>query len=730
MADKKALAFLKKFYLTGKEERRPSVAEKENAIKSGFIMPETETSHDEIVAEVKALSDRISIESVAKAFLYSLTSGDLRYRSALSSLVWAKSLPEHKMILRKPEKYDWRAPSCNVCGCSHGLKKKESVDWNEYDVFRYLSPKEIGNTPDLMCAEYALNDLREFEKLPEVEPRDEDYRILNGIFACAKEMKSHNMDTALVGDIRRKKFVDATGNGIHCILGTLSICGILESAEQKGFLHSFTNNGDFRDSRDCLTFYPLYYWRGKNGVNYDAVNEIFGSFSADKLSPERAELPRNAAPIVPKKKAPSKTDNYFTDGVYTIMLTNEERRYLALDPLDPSWETETSYYATDIYKTRTVIFYKGNTIVKVIYEEHFFNSDGSFRKKEYQEIDTRLETENRTTLLPLTSKGRAKPVTPSNVLAIKSLGAELIVGLESDNSYIMAGKLRNYQYIPIGEEDRIEKIMSDDDFHEFMKYYIATCPDNYFDLVSNVRNMEHQTVKFRAGDVFRIQEDRTHFTYGLIMGKTRELEKWPECPKEHSFRHLMMQPLIIRMFDFVTTDKDLTLEQIAENPLRAPEYCADADIIWGRHKIVAHKELEPDDILFKLQFGLPLVSLSDDESIQNCLHIEWGFSSTDVPWESIPDNVRQAFHEVRYYDHGVCTVISGSQCGKSYDEILKKFPNNKIRKDPLQPANRGYFNIIMTFLGLPENCTLDEFAAKYGGLSRQEYIDLVEKRCK
>lgn len=97
------------------------------------------------------------------------------------------------------------------------LVTTERIDWNNYGVFRYFPPKQYGREPDFACAEYVLHDLREFEKLPAAEPCEEDYCILNGIFACVGQMKPHNMDIALVNEIRGKKFLDATGNAVHCI---------------------------------------------------------------------------------------------------------------------------------------------------------------------------------------------------------------------------------------------------------------------------------------------------------------------------------------------------------------------------------------------------------------------------------------------------------------------------------------------------------------------------------
>lgn len=747
MVDKKALALLKKYYLPYKASGQPSESDRKKAESTGVILPDTVMTHDEIVAEVRELSRRISLEAAAKAFLYSLSSGDMRYRTALSSLIWAKALPEHVFETKEGVKEEWRYSMCNVCGCTHGITEAESIDWNEYGVFRYLPPKQYGRDPDFACAEYALNDLREFEKLPAVEPCDEDYRILNGIFACVKEMKPHNTDTALLSEIRGRKFIDATGNAIHCILGVLSVCGILEGTDNKGFLHSYTNCSERGEGRDGLTFYPLNFWRGRNGVNYGAVSEIFGSFCGDRLSPDKAVIAVGESVKAPEKKSASKAEQYFTDGVYSIMLTDEERRYLALDPIDKSWETAAMYSVTYCLKKRTVLFYEGDTIVKVIFEEHSVNDDGSYNWRSYCEYDTHLKTENRTMLLPLTSRGRAKSVNPTNVMAINPFGCELFIYLQKEKSYIIAKNFRNQQEIAIGEKERIRDIQSDADFHNFMQYYMPTCPDDYFERIAAVRNMEHQTVRFRAGDIFRCQTDREHYAYGIILGRVRDIVKWQELPEVHSFRCLMMQPIIVRMYDFVTEDGDMTAEQLSEKALRPPEACSDCDILWGTHKIVAHKELVPDDIQFHLQlarqvrkdehstpFTAEVITRALRDRVQTngkeplSLYVEWGFASFEIPWEEVSDDIRQLLDSGAYYNSGVALSIRADLCGRSLADILEDSPKHLVQYEILLPENRDKFNAVMRFLGLPDDCTLDAFAEKYGGITRAEYITLISER--
>jgi hypothetical protein len=347
-------------------------------------------------------------------------------------------------------------------------------------------------------------------------------------------------------------------------------------------------------------------------------------------------------------------------------------------------------------------------------------------------------------LLPLTPRGRAKPITPTNVMAIMPFGCDLYIYLRNEKSYIYAHNLRNNQVISIGEEDRVRKIMSDEDFHEFMGYYIHTCPDDYFEQIADVRNMEHQTVVFKAGDIFRCQVDRQHYAYGIILGKTRELEKWAELPQEHTFRSAMMQPIIVRMYDFVTTDKNMTTNMLLDKKLCPPDLCSDCDILWGTHKIVAHKELVPNDIQFQLQLARQVVKnehitpftaetfakFSSKKNTPKTLYVEWGFSSFEIPWENVPENIRELLDEGSYFKAGVSMGISADMCGKTFDDTLKGTPNHMIQNNLLLPQNRNKFNLVMKFLGLPNDCTLDDFVAKYGGISRQEYIELIHERCK
>lgn len=120
--DKKALNLLKKYYLPHDLDIMPSETDRENAVSAGVIVPDSVMTHDEIISEIKLLSEEISTEDTAKAFLYSLSGGDTRYRTAISSLIWAKALPVHSCLSEQTEN-----GKCKVCGCCHGLEGKELI---------------------------------------------------------------------------------------------------------------------------------------------------------------------------------------------------------------------------------------------------------------------------------------------------------------------------------------------------------------------------------------------------------------------------------------------------------------------------------------------------------------------------------------------------------------------------------------------------------------------------
>ena len=417
------------------------------------------------------------------------------------------------------------------------------------------------------------------------------------------------------------------------------------------------------------------------------------------------------------------TDKFF------IKLTNEERRYFALSPIDECMDTVTFYSKTNLWHTDAIVYFDQDTIVKVIIGKRRILADGRVNYRSYLEYDTSLKTEGRRLLPPLTSKGRAKKLTLSAITAVDPFGCSLALSRDGDRcSYMKVQNARARKYFPIGEHERIAKITSDAEFHEFAKYYIATCPDGYFERLQDFKDAKKVTVKYKPGDIFRMELDRTHYCYGIITGEIKKLRKLPELPKKHSFLSLMTVPIAVRLYRLITERKDLTACDLADVPLGRMSVCSDNDIIWGRHTIVDSKELTVDDIEFNLicQKIRPEIAnftyAAHDMFIRDGLffsrdgyglYVEWGFSQAYVASEDIPDSLRDLLSDYISAHSGVSISIDPQNA--IINESYRNYTEHKY--DLLNPENRVLKNELFSALGLPADAEFDDFANKFGGPS-------------
>lgn len=417
---------------------------------------------------------------------------------------------------------------------------------------------------------------------------------------------------------------------------------------------------------------------------------------------------------------------------YFITVTNEERRYLGLDPIQDDWEITQYTGKTNITYSRTTVFWNDAEIRKVIVEEiRLPEGENIPVSRSISEHDTFLKTDNRKTLLPLTAKGKPKPVTASNILAITPFGSTFELSVDNRHSnaavHMYIYNARNCRVIPIGEKERVARILNDEEFHRFMEYYMSSCPADYFDRVSLLRTAKHKTVKYKTGDVFRIELDRFNYCYGMITGRIKDMRKWTELPERHSFRHLMMVPIMIRYFELTTTRSDMTVAELAQYPLSRMAICGDNDIIWGRHSIIGHKELTGNDIEFNLVCtrtkhvdshstmhtydGLSSDGIIPWEERYN-LYVEWGTASVILPFEQISDRLRLFLKDYKDMHGGVHIGIF-----PDFEAV-----NIYSRMDLLNPNNAPMKAELFICLGLNPDAEFDDFAKAFNGLTKAEIL--------
>lgn len=419
---------------------------------------------------------------------------------------------------------------------------------------------------------------------------------------------------------------------------------------------------------------------------------------------------------------------------FMITLTDEERRYLGLSALSADWDALAHCSKTNAWCTRVTVFFDGDTIVKVIGETGFLFADGTVKRDGYEEYDTRLQTDGRKWLLPLTARGKPKPLTASNIKAVTPFGCRMALGYNrGKDSCLRLHNPRANKRFPIGEEAAVAAIRSEADFHAFMNHYIATCRDDYFDKLQAFQNAKKVTVRYRPGDIFRMELDRTHYCYGIITGTIKKLNAMPELPEKHSLREKMMVPILVRLYHQVTDDPNRKAEDLRSVPLGRVLTVADNDIIWGTHTIVDHKTLAPEDLEFNFVCTkiAPNRRYNDQLQLdpiqrkipmeQYTLYIEWGFAQTSLRFDQLSDKLKDLLADYSSPHGGVFISIDP---GLAVPD--EKHQHYILRESLLSPENREMLNEIFACLGLAEDTTFDQFAERYGGLSLQTIAERMQ----
>lgn len=664
-------------------------------------------NHDELIRKVKETALDISVKDAAEGFLYSISTGDYRYRTALSSLIWANALPAHVFEMKK--RYDKKA-ECMFCGAIIDPEtNRTEFSPTEYHLTRMMPQKTY---IDICCAGYVLCDLEFFKTLPQVTHFAEDIRILNRIFGLAKEISPSNKVNALLKQIAEEKTIPLTQADVFSVLGVLSSCGVFDTPDHKSYRSGFVPCAARGMEYGSDIYYPLNFWRGKHGICYEAVKEVFGEEISELVNEKTAIYGR--ARGTDRKKTSSKAEQYFKEGEYIVALNDRYRYYYGISSIRPEWQCQTMYSVTHQMYKRTEFYFEDNVVRKMIYEELRGRKDDKMTRY-YLEADMCVETEDREWVIPKTTRGRRQRLTPSLLKTPTYMLGQLQVYYNEEGELgVTSFNSSNDQLLPIPENKERSRLS----FEEFTESYIAQCPPDYDKVLKNFQNKKRVTVRFREGDIFRVQISPQLYTYGLILGKVRQLEKWTEIPADHPIRHTMTQPIIYRQYGIITPNANMTANELTKYPLLNMEIAQDNEILWETYPIVYRKELTESDVDLGFKISPKLKT------------VVWGLTM-----HRFGDEFAQIFDmqdEMMMQDdrlmHDFVANESFMQYGVSLEVNVK---NNDFQAGIIEPESSKtdeWKKMLQRYLELDPIAPQDDFAVRYGGITRGQYIKLAKER--
>jgi hypothetical protein len=263
--DRARQILLDSFWDGGSWRNGPAVAPDEFDIAkaAGYMFDPSVSTHDEAVTRAINVVDLIELRDVAHAFVASLTSRRLEYRSALGSYAFARVLPYHE-----PERVGARS-LCVICG---DPVEDQHVDWNLVNFVRIKWGGMGHGQPSYMAF-----DLDLFTRLDEMIPTSEDWAVLERILKVAatqdQRARPDNLERAI------GKLLPSNRHERRVLLQILGFVGILRSSASEPNFDRFMPFGERRTETELA--YPFSAWRGADGVDRDAVRFWFPEIAED-----------------------------------------------------------------------------------------------------------------------------------------------------------------------------------------------------------------------------------------------------------------------------------------------------------------------------------------------------------------------------------------------------------------------------------------------------------------
>jgi hypothetical protein len=217
-------------------------------------------SHDAIIARAEAIRGRVSADWVGRAFLASLSTRRLDWRSALGSLAAILQLPSHAFVAGP------NAVGCRVCG-----EMREAVDV-DISVFSFERLKWGGVRH--AAPRYAMFDLAWFASVPAATPTAADARIFSEMIERICGLPA----AARPGDVEKslRGLLPSNGWERRTLIDILGLAGILVPKNRPSFWgeYPFASEREAPANKNDWK-YPVLWWTGADGVNRQALRFWF-----------------------------------------------------------------------------------------------------------------------------------------------------------------------------------------------------------------------------------------------------------------------------------------------------------------------------------------------------------------------------------------------------------------------------------------------------------------------
>lgn len=280
-------------------------------------------------------------------------------------------------------------------------------------------------------------------------------------------------------------------------------------------------------------------------------------------------------------------------------LTNEQRKCLGLELVEPAWEREerpVDCSKTEIITEKNILFFDGDILRKAIW----LYENGSFFENSYY-----LRTQNnRTMIAPVTAKGKPKRLSSANILCCTAYGMYAFFDgeYEKKGSFLLANYTTRQTYF----SSRLAGLpdMNVGEFQHFLDKWVAETSEEDLIEIQAFAKANRTHCKYKEGDFFRFKYDRRTYGYGRILMDVRRFMK----DGGKFWDILMGKPLCISIYHIVTENPNVQIADLQALDSCPSEYIMDNIFYYGEVEIIGNVPLpeEPDAVDYPIMYGAAL----------------------------------------------------------------------------------------------------------------------------
>ena len=288
-------------------------------------------------------------------------------------------------------------------------------------------------------------------------------------------------------------------------------------------------------------------------------------------------------------------------------LTNEQRKYLGLIPVEEHWELVK--FDNGIY-----YYFEDDTIKKEIKVSKNYYHESELNEK---------TTENRTMILPKTKRGKIKKF---NYTATESFSPFGTYFTFSTDGVIIANytSQRTYYSEIFSEKEKI----SLDDLKKWLDKWMKETTEEDLEEIEEFKNAKRKHCKFNEGDFFAFKISRREWCFGRILldvSKLRKDENF-EKNKNYGLAHLMGKPLIIKVYHKISDNKNIDLKELSKCLALPSQAIMDNIFYYGEAIILGNLPLKPEE-------NDMFISVSESISgiDKNIAYLQYGLIYREIP---------------------------------------------------------------------------------------------------